>query len=166
MGTKSYKIGTLAHMLRSFLNLIKISFSLSFWWWVNFHWKRYLTFKGFPYLAVVRYFSLACMKHGYTWDRSKLSSSKKKLYYNFSYTFTKRKFRSPKASDYHLESNLNLCVINIEIDGYCKTDNRFRVKKQQQQKKKQTHGKQNQDEKRKGYFSFYQSGWVLFFNVW
>lgn len=32
------------------------------------------------------------------------------------------------------------------------------VKKQQQQKKKQTHGKQNQDEKRKGYFSFYQSG--------
>ena len=60
---------------------------------------------------------------------------KKKLYYYFSYTSTKRKFRSPKASDYHLESNLNLCVINIEIDGYCKTDYRFRVKKQQQQKK-------------------------------
>ena len=82
---------------------------------------------------------------------------KKKLYYYFSYTSTKRKFRSPKASDYHLESNLNLCVINIEIDGYCKTDYRFRVKKQQQQKKN-TDGKQNQDEKRKSFFSFYQSG--------
>lgn len=72
----------------------------------------------------------------YTWDRSKLSSSKKKINYYFSYTFTKRKFRSPKASDYHLESNLNLCVMNIEIDGYCKMENRFRVEKQQQQKKK------------------------------
>lgn len=164
MGTKSYKIGTLAHMLRSFLNLIKISFSLPFWWWVNFHWKRYLTFKGFPYLAAVRYFSLACMKHGYTWDRSKLSSSKKKkLYYNFSYTFTKRKFRSPKASDYHLESNLNLCVINLEIDGYCKTDNRFRVKKQQQQKKKPNTWKTKSGWKEKRSFLFLSIGLSSFF---
>ena len=63
---------------------------------------------------------------------------KKKINYYLSYTFTKRKFRSLKACDYHLESNLNLCVINIEIDGYCKMDNRFRVEKQQQQKKKNT----------------------------
>ena len=136
MGTKSYKIGTLAHMLRSFLNLIKISFSLPFWWWVNFHWKRYLTFKGFPYLAVVRYFSLACMKQATLETEVNFPHRKKKINYYFSYTFTKRKFRSPKASDYHLESNLNLCVINIEIDGYCKMENRFRVEKQQQQKKK------------------------------
>lgn len=38
-----------------------------------------------------------------------------------------------------------------------KLENRFRVKKQQQQKK-HTHGKQNQDGKRKSCFSFYQSG--------
>lgn len=168
MGTKSYKIGTLAHMLRSFLNLIKISFSLPFWWWVNFHWKRYLTFKDFPYLAVVRYFSLACMKQVTLETEVNFPHRKKKINYYFSYTFTKRKFRSPKASDYHLESNLNLCVINIEIDGYCKMENRFRVEKQQQQKKKNTQmEKKNQDEKRKSCFSFYQSGWVLFFfNVW
>ena len=132
MGTKSYKIGTLAHMLRSFLNLIKISFSLPFWWWVNFHWKRYLTFKDFPYLAVVRYFSLACMKQ--VTLETEVNFPHRKNYY-FSYTSTKTKFRSLKACDYHLESNLNLCAINIEIDGYCKTDNRFRNKKQQQQKK-------------------------------
>ena len=148
-------------MLRSFLNLIKISFSLSFWWWVNFHWKHYLTFKGFPYLAVVRYFSLACMKQ--VTLETEVNFPHRKNYY-FSYTSTKTKLRSPKACDYHLESNLNLCVINIEIDGHCKTDNRFRNKKQQQQQKKtHTDGKQNQDEKRKGCFSFYQSGWVLFF---
>ena len=61
--------------------------------------------------------------------------------YYFSYTSTKTKFRSPKACDYHLESNLNLCVINIEIDGYCKTDNRFRVKNNNNRKKTQMENK-------------------------
>lgn len=32
------------------------------------------------------------------------------------------------------------------------------LKNNNNRKKKQTHGKQNQDEKRKGYFSFHQSG--------
>lgn len=36
------------------------------------------------------------------------------------------------------------------------TDSEF--KNNNNRKKNQTHGKQNQDEKRKGHFSFYQSG--------